>query len=141
MKITIKEAIKLAPYDNAITKEVGNAILDGDKYIELNQYEYQLALNKYNEQKQEALKLSACTRLNNNGIKAEKDGRISHAIRLYETNIMNGYPAHHSYKRLMVIYHRNKDYVNEIRVIKRALEVFPNYPEYVERLSKVENKI
>lgn len=141
MKITIKEAQKLAKYCPAIQNEVLAAIVNADKYIELNQYDYQLALNKYNEQKKEKSELSTCTRLNNNGIKAEKDGRISHAIRLYETNIMNGYPVHHSYKRLMVLYHKQKDYLNEIRVVKRALEIFPYFPEYIQRLDKLKTKI
>lgn len=81
-------------------------------------------------------KLALCARLNNKGIAYEKDGNIRQAIKTYEKNIESNYPAHHSFKRLMVLYRRNKDYVNEIRVIERALAIFPNEREYEQRLDK-----
>lgn len=72
--------------------------------------------------------------LNNKGIALEKEGKIQEAINTYEENVASSnYPAHHSYKRLMVIYRRNKDYVNELRIIKRALDVFPQEEEYIKR--------
>lgn len=68
-------------------------------------------------------------------------GKIEDAIATYETNISLGYSAHHAYKRLMILYRKQKDYDNERRVILRALEVFPAETEYLERLGKVENLI
>ena len=61
---------------------------------------------------------------NNNGILAEKEGRIDDAIRIYENSILDEYPATHSYDRLMILYRKRKDYDNEIRVIKIAIRVF-----------------
>ena len=61
---------------------------------------------------------------NNNGILAEKEGRIDDAIRIYENSILDEYPATHSYDRLMILYRKRKDYENEIRVIKIAIRVF-----------------
>ena len=63
------------------------------------------------------------------------------AIKTYEKNIESDFPAHHSHKRLMVLYRKNKDYENELRVIKRAVEVFSpisQEKEYIERLEKVQ---
>lgn len=77
-----------------------------------------------------------CAMLNNKGITYEKDGNIKQAIKTYEKNIESNVPARHSFKRLMVLYRRNKDYDNEIRVIERALEVFPDEGEYEQRLDK-----
>lgn len=69
--------------------------------------------------------LYACATSNNLGIKLEKEGRITEAIRVYEANIAGEcYPACHSFDRLMVLYRKQKDYASEIRVIKKAIEVF-----------------
>lgn len=61
---------------------------------------------------------------NNEGTAYEKAGREDEAIAIYEENIADGYPALHSFDRLMIIYRRRKDYYNEIRVIKKAIDVF-----------------
>lgn len=140
MNIPLKEAKKLGIVDNIIRDLTLSAILDGKKFIETSPYDYQLATVKYNEYKEQEKKLSQCAKRNNKGITFEKAGKIKSAIRVYEENITDGYPAHHSYKRLMILYHKQKDYENEIRVIERALEVFGNYPEYNDRLIKV-NKL
>lgn len=66
----------------------------------------------------------------------EKNGNVDMAIITYEENIESDYSANHAFERLMILYRRNKDYQNEIRVINRALEVFPKYYEYKERLRK-----
>jgi hypothetical protein len=68
--------------------------------------------------------LSKTAELNSQGMAFEKEGKIEDAIRVFEENIFEGHSATHSYERLMVIYHREKKYHQEIRVIKRALEVF-----------------
>lgn len=81
---------------------------------------------------------------NNEGIAFEKQGDTASAIEVYEKNLEIGYPASHSYNRLMIIYHREKKYEDEIRVIKKAIEVFSldaNYNadviKWQKRLSKL----
>lgn len=61
---------------------------------------------------------------NNEGSAYEKLGRTDEAIAIYEENISDGYPALHAFERLMILYRRRKDYENEVRVIRRAIEVF-----------------
>ncbi len=61
---------------------------------------------------------------NNVGIAFEKDGNIDDAIKIYEENIADSYPATHSYERLMIFYRRKKMYTDELRVINRAIEIF-----------------
>lgn len=80
-----------------------------------------LAEHEAYQKKNEALE--NCAALNNEGIAYEKSGDIDAAIRVYEANIALGYPAHHAFRRLMVLYRKQKDYENEIRVIHLAEEV------------------
>lgn len=68
--------------------------------------------------------LTATVSLNNSGIELEKEGKVEDAIKVYEENVKGGYPALHSYKRLMILYRRQKMYSDEIRIILRAIEVF-----------------
>lgn len=137
MKIPLKEAKKLSIHSSYLHDLVIDAILLDKKHIELSADEYYFALEKLNEYKLIQKQLKSCVSLNNKGIEYEKSGNIKLAIKTYEKNILNDYPAHHSHKRLMVLYRKNKDYVNELRVIERALEVFPDFPEYLNRLEKV----
>lgn len=58
------------------------------------------------------------------GIEYEKIGKISLAIELYEKNISENFGGNHPYDRLSIIYRRQKDYANEIRVLHKAIEVF-----------------
>ena len=82
--------------------------------------------------------LDECVRRNNQGKAYEKDGNIEAAIALYEENIKPGcYPAMHSFDRLLVIYRRNGDYKNELRVCKRAVTVFKKIDKYKDRLDKI----
>lgn len=68
--------------------------------------------------------LQNCASLNNIGIAKEKAGDIDGAIRIYEENVAQEYPATHSYDRLMILYRKRKDYDNEIRIISKAINVF-----------------
>lgn len=90
------------------------------------------------ENRKRVIALQHCVELNNRGISYEKMGKIEDAIATYEINITLGYSAHHAYKRLMILYRKQKDYHNERRVILRALEIFPAEMEYLDRLKKVE---
>lgn len=79
-------------------------------------------LREYNRKEGEIL--SKCSDTNNKGIAFEKDGSIDEALKLYEENITLKYPATHAYKRLMILYRKRKDYENELRVIRTAIDVF-----------------
>lgn len=64
------------------------------------------------------------SRLVNIGIDLEKEGMIDEAINVYEKSIIYRLPLKHPYERLAILYRKRKDYENEIRVIKIAIEVF-----------------
>ena len=81
---------------------------------------------KDNEQKPyKSMKLPSdtCDR-NLLGIELEKEGYIDNAIELYELNAKDGFDGNHPYDRLSIIYRKNKNYVDEVRILKRAIEVF-----------------
>lgn len=83
-------------------------------------------------------------KLNEKGIEYERTGDIDNAIVCYEANIKNGFDGSHPYKRLAIIYRRKKDYINEIRVLEKAIEFYPcnksynvkTYEEFKVRLEK-----
>lgn len=92
--------------------------------------------------------LSQICALNNQGIQLEKENRIDEAAAIYEKAIQIDYPASHPYDRLMVIYRRQKDYANEVRVIKAAIsmceKIISEHPErigYVKSLDKYRNRL
>lgn len=106
----------------------------------LNEWEKKLAAYKDDEKS-----LYQTATNNNKGIAFEKQGDIDSAIEAYENNLRIGYLASHSYNRLMIIYHREKRYEDEVRVIKKAIEVFSSDARYEkdiikwqERLNKLE---
>ena len=90
------------------------------------------------ERNEKDKKLARCVTLNNKGIALEKVGKISAAIKVYELNIADKtpYPAMHAFDRLMILYRKQKDYTNEIRVIQKAIQVFPKDQKYKDRLIK-----
>jgi tetratricopeptide (TPR) repeat protein len=81
---------------------------------------------------------------NMEGQQFEKNKDVDNAIKQYEANVadervntISTFP----HNRLMVIYHRMKDYDNEIRVIEKVLSLAPNIiginvSEYQKRLQK-----
>ena len=75
--------------------------------------------------------------LNNKGIAFEKEGNDDAAIEVYEQSIATGYKTLHPYDRLIVIYRKHKDYQNELRVIKLAIEAF-GIQKHKDRLIKTE---
>lgn len=92
--------------------------------------------------------LNETAELNNKGKQLEEDGDVEGAIAVYEECMKLRYAAFNSYQRLMVLYHRRKDYENEKRVIKIAIEVFerenkcPNdVAKWKARLERLEKKI
>ena len=68
------------------------------------------------------------------GIKHEKDGEIDLAIKIYEKNITENFEGNHPYDRLAIIYRKQKDYKNEIKVLNKAIEVFSNLMTSSKRL-------
>jgi GNAT superfamily N-acetyltransferase len=58
------------------------------------------------------------------GEELEKQGNIKGATMFYEQNIKEGFPGTHPYDRLRILYEKQKNYEEEIRVINRAIEVF-----------------
>lgn len=101
-----------------------SAMLRGKKYIQIPIDAFEQAKDEFNRRRILDAMLSTTCELNNNGIAYEKNGDIDKAIECYEKNIKLGYPAAHSYHRLMVLYRRRKEYANEQRVINRAIEVY-----------------
>lgn len=68
--------------------------------------------------------LAECAKLNNLGIQYEKEGNIDAAIGVYEENLLLNYPATHSYERLMILYRKRGEYLKEVAVIEKAIELF-----------------
>jgi len=58
------------------------------------------------------------------GIELEKQGKVDEAISLYEANVSENFAGNHPYERLAIIYRRNKQFDDEIRVLKEAIKVF-----------------
>lgn len=58
------------------------------------------------------------------GIELEKEGSTEESIELYEQNVADGFDGSHPYKRLAIIYRKQKRYDDEIRVLKKAIQVF-----------------
>lgn len=100
------------------------ALLEGKASIMIPDEDYEEACAVRETVIREEQRLYDTARLNNEGIALEKEGCIEEAINVYEQNIEIGYPATHSYERLMILYRKRKDYENEIRVARLAVDVF-----------------
>lgn len=80
------------------------------------------------------------------GIELEKKGDIENAIILYEENVVDEFEGAHPYQRLAVIYRKRKQYDDEIKVLKKAIQVFSDNsnsqpqkhcnPEYIHKLEE-----
>lgn len=115
------------------------AILNGEEIVSISELEYNKALQSKSKQDEINNNWRITAELNNKGIAFEKEGKIYEAIEVYEENLQIGYPASHSFDRLMILYRKLKDYNNEIRVIERALQIAKDDPKYISRLKKVQN--
>ena len=58
----------------------------------------------------------------------EKDDRVADAVELYEKNLEEGCDTPFTYRRLAIIYRRQKDYDNEIRAIEAAIPALREHP-------------
>lgn len=130
----------LAQCNASINNKVLDAMLDGRQTVIIKKAAFEKALKKKAIQDEKNAKLFKTAELNNEGIALEKAGKIEEAISIYEDCISIGYPAAHSYERLMILYRKAKDFKNEIRIIKIALKVYKkdpkNFTKYSERLEK-----
>lgn len=128
--------------DYDLKNKVISLILRGDKFITISKSKLAELDSKLKNKTERYDLLSSTAALNNQGIKEEKALNYDKAIELYEENIKGRYPATHSYERLMILYHKRKDYINEIRVTEIALNVFSieNKERYEIALSESKNQ-
>nr|BFF37760.1 hypothetical protein BACT7_26220 [Tenacibaculum mesophilum]BFF41182.1 hypothetical protein BACY1_29870 [Tenacibaculum mesophilum] len=63
------------------------------------------------------------------GKEYEEKGEIESAIKEYEENLKEKFEGSHPYNRLAIIYRKNKDYDNEIRVLKSAIRIYTKLSE------------
>jgi tetratricopeptide (TPR) repeat protein len=61
---------------------------------------------------------------NNEARQAERAGHMQKAIKLYEQNIKEDYADEYAFERLMIIYRKQKEYKDELRVINRGIDLF-----------------
>jgi tetratricopeptide (TPR) repeat protein len=61
---------------------------------------------------------------NNEARQAEQAGNLPKAIKLYEQNIKEDYADEYAFERLMIIYRKQKEYKDELRVINRGIDLF-----------------
>lgn len=85
--------------------------------------------------------LNKTVSLNNLGISYEKSNNIELAINTYLENIELGYPATHSYDRLIILYSKSKDYIKALDITRLAIKKFPKQIKYKERRDKLKIKI
>lgn len=80
-----------------------------------------------------------CVR-NLKGIEYEKSGNIEKAIEMYELNVKDNFDGNHPYDRLAILYHKQKKYDDEKRVLEHAIYVFENIVHYsrADRIPKLE---
>lgn len=140
--VPISELKSYMPVINISTlNKITTAILNGENSVPISRKQYMELRNKLQKYKDKIYKLNQCAELNNIGIQCEKNNDIAGAIKVYEQNIEIKYPATHAYKRLMILYRKQGDLENELRVIKVACKVFPKSDEYKSRREKVQELI
>jgi tetratricopeptide (TPR) repeat protein len=61
---------------------------------------------------------------NNEARQAEQAGQLQKAVKLYEQNIKEEYADEYAFERLMIIYRKQKEYKDELRVINRGIDLF-----------------
>ena len=107
---------------------------DGVSYFIVNSDAWDEAARKYNQFLKKEENASIFADNNNKGIQLEKDGNIEEAIILYEENLKINIPGTHPYDRLMTLYHKKGRFADELRVIKKAVAMFPRDEKYSDRL-------
>ena len=115
-------------YLNYPDKVVLNIHLDNNEFSIYEKYKL-----KYEEMKSFD-KLSYHENLK--GMEYEKDKNIEKAIEHYEKSINYNFSGSHPYNRLAILYRKNKDYDNEIRVLRKAIEIY----EVIEKVAQNESQ-
>ncbi len=82
---------------------------------------------------------------NMQGQALEKQGRIEEAISIYESLAGQGTDTPFTYRRLAILYHKNKDIGNEIRILKLAIKNVPkrnaqHWAWFADRLLKIQSR-
>lgn len=118
------------------------AILEGNSFFYFPKEKWEKALAEREKWIQQEQLMFSTASLNNKGIELEKAGDIQSAIKvyeenvkLYEDNIDIGFLARHQYDRLIILYHKLKDYENEKRILNKAVVLFPDDTGYKKKLA------
>lgn len=131
-----------AYFGNFVPTKIFFSIPDSCGNIRISENVYESMKRRFDKYQEKQRKLNLCAKLNNIGINLEKAGDIEAAIAIYELNISGScYPAVHSFNRLLVLYHKSKNYKAEKRVCQKALRIFRNSEslaiKYSNRLAKI----
>ena len=58
------------------------------------------------------------------GIELERKANIEDVVRLYEQNVADEFDGTRPYKRLVIIYRKKRQFDDEIRILKKAIQIF-----------------
>lgn len=119
---------QLSYYSNYLKDELFTDYLlaaSDSSLIKISEQQFKAMLKEKTDSERLSRTFSETANNNNIGIAFEKSGNIDNAIEAYERNLDIAYPALHSYERLMILYRKEKRYNDEIRVIEKAINVFP----------------
>jgi len=140
MKIQINKYMNNHELMSCLPENVFIDMLTSDSpYYEITPSVLEAAEVEYKKRQEGNRIINMVATLNNKGIQLEKKGRIEEAIYTYEENIKSQHPATHAYERLMILYRKKKDFVNEARVIELAIKVFSEANNKAARQAKRKN--
>lgn len=118
------------------------AIREGKEFVLYSKDKWEKALAEREKLNLLDQLIFSTARLNNKGIELEKAGDFQSAIKvyeenvkLYEDNVDIGFLANHQYDRLIILYHKLKDYENEKRILNKAVVLFPDDTGYKKKLA------
>ncbi len=118
------------------------AIREGKEFVLYSKDKWEKALAEREKLNLLDQLMFSTARLNNKGIELEKAGDFQSAIKvyeenvkLYEDNVDIGFLANHQYDRLIILYHKLKDYENEKRILNKAVVLFPDDTGYKKKLA------
>ena len=77
----------------------------------------------------------------NEGLACEKSGNFTDAEKCYNECLVLDQTFFDSFNRLIIMYHRNKEYEKEISVLQRAVVAYPNIDKWQTRLNKLIEKV
>ena len=127
----------LAFLSDELIEQLNVAVIYNEKYIKVEESIITKLIEDVKNQKIKNDRINNCAKLNNVGTAFEKSGETLKAIEAYEKNIIDEYPATHSYDRLIKIYRRLKRHKDELRVLNLAIRAFSKENE--RRFEKVKS--